>query len=358
MAGSIPHETDRYIISTPHKLVNNKMTASEVIQECLDYLDDPDQTVHTQTKMLRALNRALSRVSSRSRSIAVNRVHRIVADQYEYPLPPRTLQLKRAKYLHTPQYPPLKRRRYDYVETLARGYPGTPRYYAFAARSATERGITTVRQVNTNQVFQIDGSNVSGVKPGDILVNLTATLPEAAIFEVNSLADPMDAEEEAALQIVTLDAIGGSSGRGVQVGDQVRIISPDTQGFSIAIAPRPSESDAEGVESLSVFVVVRHREITQFDIDSENDELSIDPDLEQMVVYETLHYASLAGETREDLGWKQLANDQFEENIANVRDRVAESLNAWESDYGGYGGLNEDTTLKAAAGSYNDYTVL
>ena len=101
-----------------------------------------------------------------------------------------------------------------------------------------------------------------------------------------------------------------------------------------------------------------HREITQFDIDSDNDDLSIDPDLEQMVVYETLHYASLAGETREDaLGWKQLANDQFEENIANVRSRVAESLNAWESDYGGYG-LNEDTTLKAAAGSYNDYTVL
>ena len=118
------------------------------------------------------------------------------------------------------------------------------------------RGTTTVRQVTTNQVFQIDGSNVSGVKPGDILVNLTATLPEAAIFEVNSLADPMDAEEEAALEIVTLDAIGGS-GRGVQVGDSVRVISPDTKGFSVAIAPRPSVTDAEGVESLSVFVVVR-----------------------------------------------------------------------------------------------------
>ena len=333
------------------------MRADDIIAEALDYLDDPDQTVHTQEKMLRALNRALSRISTRSRSIAVNRFHAVVADQYEYSLPVGTLEIKRARYAHTPQSPPLKRRRYSYVETIARGYPGIPRYYAFSQRAGTERGTGAVREVTTNQNFQIDGSNIAGAKPSDILINLTATLPEASIFEISSLADPQNAEEEAALQVVTLDAIGGS-GRGVQVGDTIRIVSPDTQGFSIAIAPRPSVSDSVGVESLSSFLVMRHPEITQTLIDNENDELSIDPDLEDMALYETLHWASLSGESRDAADyWKARSNQEFEDNITNVRERVAQSLSAWDTNYG-YGGLNESTTLKDAASSFNDYTVV
>ena len=284
------------------------MRAGDLIATAQDTLGDPAGSVHTPAKMLSSLNFALNSVSGRCRTVTTEYYLPVQEGLWDYALPRGILEIKGVRYHQTSQSPPLKRRSHKYVETLANANSGIPRYFAEGQRAAIERGIGTVASVPSALTINLTAELPARV--GDTLINLTAALPQSTVQTVTN--------NDGSTQLVLSAPVGGS-GRGFQTGDQVRIISPDLGGLSIVVAPRPNKTDAAGDESLSVFAVIRHREITQANIDHANDELSIDPELEDMVRYQTLFEAlNLSGEIQMAAYWQSQAEKVFDDNIAKL----------------------------------------
>lgn len=66
---------------------------------------------------------------------------------------------------------------------------------------------------------------------------------------------------------------------GIQINDVVRIVSAYRANKTLVISPPPTFTDSIGDESIFIFGAFQHREVTQDDIDANNDRLEIDLEL-------------------------------------------------------------------------------
>ena len=334
------------------------MTAREIIEEAQLLIGDPEVDFHNRDRMLFALNRTTNRISVRSRSIHESIYRSVVANQYEYALPEGTLFIRKAKY-NDGQWRDLGRGSFDYVEARAAYNGGAPpRSFSLWQNARVEKFVGTVYAVDNdasrarNLIRQFTIPLVVDdftLLPNDIIINLSKGHGESTIFQL--LIDTHPDFPDNVYKIAHPALTGGTSDR-FDEGDEVRIVSPHTKGHSLLVAPSPVRTDEVGTESLAAFVARRHRVITADHMDSENDNLELDEEFNDTLMYEMLHWARVQQSGLDTTArlYRRLSNEEYLTAIPKVENRIHQNLNAWERRVGG-GSVYRDVDVKPSGGA-------
>ena len=309
-------------------------TATEVISRVQRLLGDPHGDYHEDDGMLEFLNLALHDISSRSLSVDGWAFLPVTKDIFRYALPEGFLQARIVGFYSdanrltvqttgiVQDWYPLKKRSIRLVDVVAQRYHGgtLPVFFAIGGRSVLDKLTGTVVSHDDTDLLFESSHSVFAVKPGDRLLNMTdgsETYVQSVTTEDNSIG---------------YQALGGGVDNIMAVDDEFRVVSPQASRFTLSIAPAPSYDDDMGYESLSVYFSRLHREVTQFDIDSENDELELDPELDLALIHHTCYYASMSRNGIMDkttLFHSAQYENKYLDNIPQVRRRIRESSNAW-----------------------------
>lgn len=338
------------------------MTAREVIEEAQLLVGDPNIDFHDQERMLFALNRATNRISTRSRSIHESWFHPVAADQFQYALPPGTLYIRKAKYLRG-TWRDLDRGTFNDVEARA-AYPGggTPSSFSLWQNARVEKTVSEVTGVDYDEnreerlrrrvSFDVP-HDLSGVLVGDLVFNLSDLHGEGVVTAIVSSGG----SDTTTVAYTAL--LGGESDR-FSDEDEIRITSPHTSGYALIIAPSPKTTDETGKESIAAFVARRHRTITMTEIDNENDNLELDFEFNDTLMYEILHWARVQRvglDTTAQL-YRRLSNEEYLTAIPKVENRIFEALSQWERNPGRGGTVYRDVDVKDTTGDgFNSVTV-
>ena len=310
------------------------MNAREIIQEAQLYIGDPNVDFHDLDRILLALNRALNRISTRSRSIHESWYHPVIADQYQYALPQGALHIRKAKYRQE-EWEDLDRGVFDDVEARAAASDGgPPQTFSVWQNAREERFVGTALAVNFDpqrderlqRRVTFGLPNLEGaVRVGDLVFNLSAKHGEGIITSILGTDTPNTT------QIAYSPLIGGTQDR-FNVDDEIRITSFHTSGHVMIIAPAPVRTDEIGEESIAAFVAQRHRVITRTDMDNENDTLELDAEFNDTLMYEMLHWARVQETGLDSTAqlYRRLANEEYLTAIPLAENRIHQQLNAWE----------------------------
>ena len=314
----------------PSNLID--MTAREIIEEAQLLIGDPNVDFHDRHRMLLALNRATSRISTRSRSIHEQFYHPVIANQYQYALPTGTLYIRKAKYKQG-MWRDLDRGFFDDVEArAAQSGGGPPRTFSLWQNAREERFVGTVlaaefdeQKMQRRVTFNMPHTE-AGLRLGDLVFNLSAKHAEGVITAILGTDNPAHST-----QIAHTPLVGGTRDQ-FEPGDQIRITSPHTSGHAIIIAPAPVRTDEKGDESIAAFVARRHRIITPTEMKNENDSLELDDEFNDTLMYEILHWARVQRtglDTTAQL-YRRLSNEEYLTAIPLVENRISQRLNTWE----------------------------
>lgn len=340
------------------------MTAREVIEEAQLLIGDPHIDFHDRERMLFALNRALNRISTRSRSIHESYYHAVREGQYEYALPEGTLYIRKAKY-NWGYWRDLSRGFFDDVEARA-AFPGggPPRTFSLWQNTRREKFVGEVYAVDNDASrarnlirqltipLEVDDFTLL---PGDIMINLSDGHAETTISNLSTDVHPNFPGN--VYKIAYLPLTGGTTDT-FEVDDEIRIVSPHTQGHSLLVAPSPIRTDEAGEESLAAFVARRHRVITTDHMDNENDTLELDEEFNDTLMYEILHWARVQqmGLDATAQLYRRLSNEEYLTAIPMVENRIHQNLNAWERRVG-RGSVYRDVDVKDRGGGFNSVTI-
>ena len=310
-------------------------------------MSDPDGGFFETDKALLILNRALASISSKSRSITESFFRPVTVGQFNYALPESTIEIKKAKY-KSGNWIDLVRHNFSEVERVGSNNTGTPQWFAQGENARWERVIEVIetRDLGGSNAFAVGLEN--NVMVGDVIYNLSDFDAHAVVITTN------DAQGQ---RNIVHGGLTGGRRNDIEEGDSIRIVSQNAPFKALTIAPAAPKTDAVGEESLAVFLTRRHRQISMQDINNGSDGLELDRELDDTLLYETLHWGSLMydGLKSDAANYKTLANTEFNKVIHIVRDRVSENINTWQT---GLVRTRPDVILNSGGiTNLNDYNV-
>ena len=312
------------------------VTATEAIKRARIYVggtsaDDEEMLIH--------LNRAAEEITTRSRSLTTNLRRSVIKDQYQYGLQDNALDMWQVRYRRSGnRWIPLHRTRLDQALNYSIGYEQNylsyPNCYDIWGKGHIEKVInlpiasTTVDPDDpdletSDYIFTLDGLFFD-IKPADTVINLS---------DRNAGANVILSSVEDGVTTITISPFAGGARVYPAEGDNVRIISVHRYNKLLIIAPAPNKTDDLGVESLAAFLSLRHRIVTQKNLDDENDIMEIDIDLEEAFHYLFQHFieVGIGGETSETaLLLYNKYNAKYAESMPRVRRQIREAMNLWE----------------------------
>ena len=187
---------------------------------------------------------------------------------------------------------------------------------------ATDRGTTTIELLYSPVNFRL-ASIPTGLTDGDIIINETRDGVETTL-EGFVEADP-DLPQD--LRRAYVEPWGG-----IKAGDEIRILGLSRETQSLVIAPAPSFDDVPGTESIYVYAAYQHRKIESSHIQSGNDTLDIDVELENALVFMTAYYMAVAEHGIDSPMADRLEaryERSFHQNMPSVNNRIEEYRSMW-----------------------------
>ena len=315
-------------------------TATEIIENCLDMLKDPHKDWHKDAKMLRHLNRALRDIARKSQSITSHTFLPVLDDIYRYPLPDDFLHALIVGY-----QPPvgdwyeLDLRMDMTVDRLARSRYTTgyiyPSIYYIGGRSVVDRYVGYVSSIQDDgAAFALTADReyttpaptvlfFGTVKDGDRVLNVTDG-NESILTGIDETA-----------RVFRHGVPTGGADNLTQVGDEIRLVSPQESRHVLTIAPKPTKDSEPGVEPLSLFYARDHRTITAQDLVDGNDVLEIDLEFEPALENRICQYASTERHDRHDQRTQLFKGDyeyEYDDAFPAVNKRVREAASLWRED--------------------------
>lgn len=315
------------------------MTAREAIEHIRDMISDRHGDYHKDPNVLRYLNRSCQFVSTESESVRSGNYISVSEGQSHYGLESDFLQIDFVgfRYKDERRYRPLHAIRAANNTAINRNVEkGYPIYYSIWGRSADEKIVApVVWESNATGLFAV--SNLPGnVKTHDILVNVT----DGSEGVVQQVLRPGDADFDPpmvngeSLSVMAFFGQVGGIRNNFEVGDIVRITSPDRKQQTLILSPPPDFTSEEGEENLFAYYAHKHRVITQAHIDTQNDDLEIDPNLEEAMLHQACYYASLADKAISNETAKYF-NGQYlfhhKRAMPRVRQKIREFQSLWFS---------------------------
>lgn len=300
------------------------MTAREAITTMRDMISDRHGDYHDDADCLRYLNRAAQYVSAESESVRSG-IYRAVAEgQNSYGLPSDLLQIDFVGFKGPGEsrYVPLTPLRQASSVAIAQNSGnGRPVYYSLWGRAIRERFVGDVTH-GTATTFRVAVSFPSGVKVNDEVLNVTDRGAEARVIRV----------ERVPTGFIECTPLAGGKRNTFEVGDTIRILSPDHASQTLNISPPPDFTSDAGEENLFVFHAHKHRVIAQVDIDNRNDVLEIDPNLEEAFLHRMCYYASVADKNVADSTAETFEgkyNYYFKRAMPRVREKIRQFRSLW-----------------------------
>lgn len=319
------------------------MTAREAIVSMRDMISDRHGDYHDDADCLRYLNRAAAYVSAESESVRSGIYRAVNEGQSSYGLPPDVLQIDFVGFRGKPDtryYPLSPLRQASSVAINSQPQPNdTPVYYSLWGRAQQERWIGEAGWASENQgLFAAVGIPVQGasrVRGNDRVINITDG-SEGFVQRVITLDSP---DYSPPVQIGGVDvpmvevvSVAGGVRNNIEVGDDLRILSPDHSNQTLNISPPPDFTSEPGEENLFVYHAHRHRVITQKHIDDENDVLEIDPNLEEAFLHRMCYYASVADKNVADAtaeAFEGKYNYYYKRAMPRVREKIRQFRSLW-----------------------------
>lgn len=328
------------------------MRASELISEARDLLSDAAGDFWSEKKLLRHLNRALRDVSSRARTLREVVYRQVNAGQGVYALPVAFLGNDRVAWFSSGVWYPLHRRRLSDVESLNHSSSSSrPFYYDIWGRARAEKIVAPVVAVQSggapsyNQTFRFAAGllGAGDVKVNDMLFNLSDG-SEGRVTEVTGMQGSAGGD----LVFRTLGFDGGTRPE-LRVGDFVRVVSPNASAHALRVAPPPSSDSAAGAEVLWVYLSRRHYLLEETHLDTGNDGLELDVELETVALECFMYWArreELGAVDRETLAQKQLYEDAYFKALPDIRQRNRMHESTWGAPTPGAGYRHEHLGLE------------
>jgi hypothetical protein len=233
----------------------------------------------TDANVLKLANKALVEVSEKLRSIRLIHETRINEGQASYGIPPNFNSVQVALFKYPWGIRPLRQIRIKIAEMwnspqYSQIYPYTYFVDTNAAVEKVTEGTVVAVMVDTNAFMVLEG-RYNNILPGDYITNLS---DKNSVDRVIAFSHDPSRTGFADTSIEYSHLTGGTRGM-AEVGDKIRITSPHASQKAITLAPVPQKDDADGDESLRLFMTMKHRKVTQSDIDNQNDFLEIDSEL-------------------------------------------------------------------------------
>ena len=342
------------------------VTATELIENCLLSLQDIHQDWHKPSKMLSYVNRSLRDIANKSQSITSYAFLPVIKDIFRYPLPHNFLQALIVGFdAGSYGWRELSARMDSTIDRVSLSifnntFDGYPLYYSVAGRSVVDRfygyvsdikddGLTFALTQDADMEIPAPSSLFNGtVKRGDRLLNVTDG-SETSIIAI----DPT-------LQFLDRNPLFGGEDDALEVGDEIRIVSPEQSLHTLNLAPHPTVNSKVGEEPLSLFYARRHRVVTQTDIDDENDMLELDIEFESALENRVCYYGSLARHDVDDQQTRLFKADyvsDYNEAFPNINKRVREAASLWKRDAGSFVGGSTTTSVIPSSEVDFDFTM-
>ena len=342
------------------------VTATELIENCLLSLRDPHQDWHKPSKMLSYVNRSLRDIANKSQSITSYAFLPVIKDIFRYPLPHNFLQALIVGFdAGSYGWRELSARMDSTIDRVSLSvynntFDGYPLYYSVAGRSVVDRfygyvsaikddGLTFALTNDADMEIPAPSSLFNGVvKRGDKLLNVTDG-SESRIIAI----DPT-------LQFLDRNPLFGGEDDALEVGDEIRIVSPEQSLHTVNLAPHPTVNSKVGEEPLSLFYARRHRVITQTDIDDENDMLELDIEFESALENRVCYYGSLARHNASDQRTRLFKADyasDYNEAFPNINKRVREAASLWKRDASSFVRRSTITNIPSTGNPYGSRAI-
>ena len=342
------------------------VTATELIENCLLSLQDIHQDWHKPSKMLSYVNRSLRDIANKSQSITSYAFLPVIKDIFRYPLPHNFLQALIVGFdAGSYGWRELSARMDSTIDRVSLSvynntFDGYPLYYSVAGRSVVDRfygyvsaikddGLTFALTQDADMEIPAPSILFNGtVKRGDRLLNVTDG-SETSIIAI----DPT-------LQFLDRNPLFGGEDNALEVGDEIRIVSPEQSLHTLNLAPHPTVNSKVGEEPLSLFYARRHRVVTQTDIDDENDMLELDIEFESALENRVCYYGSLARHDVDDQQTRLFKADyvsDYNEAFPNINKRVREAASLWKRDASSYVGGSTTTSVIPSSEVDFDFTM-
>ena len=301
------------------------MTAREAIAEMRDMVSDRHADYHTEEDALRYLNRAAQYVSNESESVRSGLYRPVIEGQGTYGMRADVLQIDFVgfKGQNENQYTPLTPLRNIGAETINRNSENArPIYYSLWGRSAVEKflGVVVTAPADGAFTLNIDGAPAD-LKAGDIIQNVSDREAQATLTAVEYRSNDILLQHGL--------TVGGENGT-IAAEDEVRISSPDQGRQTIHISPPPDFTSDDGEENLFIYYAHKHRIITQANIDDTNDDLEIDPQLEEAFLHRMSYHAATADKNVAD-STADLFDGKYNYYYKRAMPRVRQKLRQFQS---------------------------
>lgn len=301
------------------------MRASDVIEQIQRLCEDPHGDVHDTDSVLKSLNRALSDISVRSRSIADISYERIYSDQFRYGLSDGFLEIHLAGYIYgnnPDNWYPLTRTTLAATEFLSNSAISFQRPYSYDiwGRASLETMNSTVEESLPNNEFRPAGNISENVRTGQRIINVT----DRSEGFIDALPGT---------NIIRYRDLRGGADNEMQVNDVFQTLTAHAPLHTIVLSPKPRIADTQGQESLWIYQSRKHRTITTEHIAHENDYLELDAELESALLHLSCYWQRIP-----ELGindsviatHKSEYETEYRKYAPFFRDRVRENMNAWK----------------------------
>lgn len=302
------------------------MTATEAITRVQRMVADR-RSFHSPADILSDLNLAAGEITKRAESIFQMQFRAVQEGRASYGLFPEHLATLGIGFRRkgSRSYIPLTRQAIT-TQTFIneRSNNSTPKHYDIWGKSNRQRVIGAVANVVSNLADQIvvdtGISNLADfVRIGDTARNITDAGAEGIITNI------------AQSQFTVVRMVGGER-NSFEADDQIRFISPASDVDTLVLSPPPDFTDDTGNESIVIFAARQHRIITQDHIDNNNDDLEVDPYLEEAFLHHMAYYTSMAEDTidsRKTQLFRDTYEDKYTKELPRVKSKMKEFISLW-----------------------------
>lgn len=328
------------------------MVAGSLARVVSTLLGDPRQEYTPQSDVLMYLTMAAQQISQRSRCLYRHGSYPLAKGQYAYALPSDFLYMDAVRLLASGgQLLPAKRTRFENVVTAASSVYGWggPLVFDILENAAWEkyagsfrlalpahegddpslrRGKTEADSSALPNRLLVEGSH--WIVEGDLITGASDGDDDGEVVSVTAVQILTDDSTDPVTTVPGMDIVYAGIDGGLSVGEEVRIRSAAAPLKSLAVAPTPSRSDADGMESLHIYYAYEHAELTK-----STDVLALPVEFETALIHRTIYwirYSELGGED----GATEIANRDFEREYHSAQPRVAnrvkDAMNRWEED--------------------------
>ena len=302
------------------------MTAREAITEMRDMISDRHSDYHDAEDALRYLNRAAQYIGTESESIRSGTYQGVIEGQAAYGLPPNLLQIDFVGFQgqNENRYSPLDPLRQQSTQNLNRNIEnGRPIYYSQWGRSADEKFVgEVISATGTVGVLTFTVETLpTNIIPYDIVINVTDG-SEGIITSVSGN------------ECTLANSLDGGENNFFEEEDTIRILSPQRASQTIILSPPPDFTSGKGEENLFIYHAHKHRIIEQKHIDGENDELEIDPQLDEALLHRMSYHAATARKNVSDNDaqlFDAKYNFHYKRAMPRVRSKIRQFRSLWFS---------------------------